>query len=53
MGFSSMNMGSGDKISVRSPTLLEDGTYTVLVDPGAAALQGGEITVTGLDGDRK
>jgi len=53
MGFSSMNMGSGDKISVRSPTLLEDGTYTVLVDPGAAALQGGELTVTGIDGDRK
>ncbi|HWH39433.1 MAG TPA: hypothetical protein VNU21_06310 [Usitatibacter sp.] len=53
LGFSSMNMGTGDKISVRSPTLQEDGAYTVLVDPGAAALQGGELTVTGLEGDSK
>jgi len=53
MGFSSMNMGTGDRISVRSPTLQEDGTYMVLVDPGAAALQGGELTVTGLEGDSK
>ena len=53
LGFTSMNMGTGDKISVRSPTLQEDGTYTVLVDPGSAALQGGELAVTGLEGDAK
>jgi hypothetical protein len=53
MGFSSMNMGTGDKIIVRAPTLAEDGTYTVTVDAGAAALQGGELTITGLEGDSK
>ena len=53
MGFSSMNMGSGDRITVRAPTLVEDGTYVVIVDPGAAALEGGELTVTGLGGASK
>ncbi|HET7400844.1 MAG TPA: hypothetical protein VFJ62_03655 [Usitatibacter sp.] len=53
LGFTSMNMGTKDKISVRSPTLQEDGTYTVLVDAGAAALQGGELAITGLEGESK